>query len=116
MIAPDREKLARTPSDEFTVQREFGLPNGHHVLRKERLVQHDGVNQVRHFEFLFEEFDTTGRMVRERVISLRTRYLFRHELQHLLETVGFQIMEVYRDYDKNPYDGTGEMIMVARRQ
>jgi hypothetical protein len=24
-------------------------------------------------------------------------------------------VDVYRDYDKNPYDGTGEIIAVARR-
>jgi len=115
VIAPNQEKLALRPSDEFTVQREFDLPNGHHVQRKERLVAHDRVNQVRHFEFKFEEFDTAGQLVRERVVPLRTRYLFRDELQLLLETVGFQSVDVYRDYDKTPYDGTGEMIVVARR-
>ena len=48
MLAPDQEKLARTP-DGFVVRREFDLPNGHHVLRKVRLVQHDPVDQVRLF-------------------------------------------------------------------
>jgi len=115
VIAPDPEKLAQSPSDVFTVRHEFDLPNGHHVLRKERLVQHDRVNQVRHFEFKFQEFNTAGRLVRERVVPLKTRYLFRHELHLLLETVGFQITEVYRDYNKNPFDGTGEMIIVAHR-
>jgi len=115
MIAPNRERLAQRPSDVFSVRREFDLPNGHHVLRKERLVQHDRGNQVRHFEFKFEEFNTVGRLVRERIVPLKTRYLFRHELQFLLETVGFQVAEVYRDYNKNPYDGSGEMIMVAHR-
>ncbi len=115
VIAPDREKLAQTPSDVFTVKREFDLPNGRHVIRKERLVQHDVVNQLRYFEFKFEEFDTARQLVRERIVPLKTRYLFRHELQLLLETVGFHIMEVYRDYSKNPYDGTGEMIVVAGR-
>jgi len=116
VIAPDQEKLAQSPSDVFTVRREFDLPNGHHVLRKERLVQHDTVNQVRHFEFKFEEFNTDGSLVREQIVPLKTRYIFRHELQFLLETVGFQITEVFRDYNKNPYDGSGEMIVVADRQ
>jgi hypothetical protein len=37
------------------------------------------------------------------------------ELLLLLETVGFQLLEVYRDYEASFYDGTGEMIMVAHR-
>lgn len=115
VIAPDQEKLAQTPSDVFKIRREFDLPNGHHVLRKERLVQHDRVNQVRQFEFRFEEFNAEGRLVRERIVPLKTRYIFRHELQLLLETVGFQITDVFRDYNKNPYDGSGEMIVVAHR-
>ena len=72
-------------------------------------------DQVRLFEFKFEEFEVAGRPVRERVVPLRTRYLFHDELQLLLETVGFQVLEVYLDYEESCYDGTGEMIIVARR-
>jgi SAM-dependent methyltransferase len=115
LIAPDPTKLAQTPSDRFVVRREFDLPNGHHVVRKERLVEHDPVNQVRGFEFRFEEFDAAGKLVRELLVPLFTRYTFREELRILLETEGFQVVHTFRDYDKNPYDGTGEMIVTARR-
>lgn len=114
-IAPDPEKLAQKPSAALQVRREFDLPNGHHVVRKERLVQHDRVNQVRHFEFKFEEFDPAGRLLRERLVPLSTRYLFRDELRQLLESAGFQVLDEFRDYNRNPYDGTGELLVVARR-
>jgi SAM-dependent methyltransferase len=115
IIAPDVERLARGPSEIFTVRQEFALPNGHHVVRKERLVDHDVVQQVRKFEFKFEEFDAAGALVRERLVPLHTRYTFRFELQLLLERAELELIEVYRDYEKNPYDGTGELIAVARR-
>jgi SAM-dependent methyltransferase len=115
LIAPDLEKLAQKPSDVFVVRREFDLPNGHHVMRKERLVEHDAGKQVRHFEFKFEEYDLAGRLVRERLIPVYTRYTLWTELQRLLESVGFQVVNVFRDYNKRPYDGTGEMIVVAQR-
>lgn len=115
VIAPDLEKLAQKPSAVFVVRREFDLSNGHRVVRKERLAEHDKINQVRHFEFRFEEFDTAGKLVRERLVPLYTRYIFRNELLLLLETVGFQVLDVFRDYNKNPYDCTGEMIVVTRR-
>jgi SAM-dependent methyltransferase len=116
VIAPDPARLAQKPAETFAVGREFSLPNGHSVIRGERLVQHDVGNQTRHFEFKFEEFDAAGVLVRERVVPLHTRYVFLHELQGLIEQAGFTIANVFRDYEKNPYDGTGEIILVARRQ
>lgn len=115
VIAPDLEQLSRKPNGQFVIRREFDLPNGHHVLRKQRLVEHDVVGQVRHFEFLFEEFDAGGALVRERLVPLYMRYTFRYELQLLLERVGFEIVESFRDYEQSPYDGTGDMILVSRR-
>ena len=53
--------------------------------------------------------------MRERTLPLDMRYTFRYELQLLLEKTGFEVLEVYRDYDKNPFDGSGEIIMVARQ-
>jgi len=44
-----------------------------------------------------------------------TRYTFRYELQLLLEKTGFEVLEVYRDFAKNPFDGAREIIMVAQR-
>jgi SAM-dependent methyltransferase len=115
VIAPELERLAQKPSDTFVVRREFDLPSGHHVVRKDRLVKHDSVNQVRHFEFRFEEFDAAGMPVRERLVPVRMRYTFRYELQLLLERAGFERVALFRDYEKHPYDGTGELIAVTRR-
>ena len=115
IIAPDLERLAQKPNETFTVRRVFNLPNGHPVVRKDRLVKHDIVNQVRHFEFRFEEFDSSRALVRERLVPLHTRYTFRYELQFLLERVGLEIVDVFGDYDQKPYDGTGELIAVTRR-
>jgi SAM-dependent methyltransferase len=115
VIAPDFEALAQKPGGPFVVRREFNLPNGHHVVRKDRLVEHDIVHQTRRFEFRFEEFDTAGTLVRERIVPLYTRYTFRYELQLLLERAGLAIVDVFRDYEKNAYDGTGEIIAVTQR-
>jgi len=53
--------------------------------------------------------------LRERLVPLASRYIFRFELQLLLERAGFELIELFRDYERRPYDGTGEMIAVARR-
>jgi hypothetical protein len=54
--------------------------------------------------------------MRKRTLPLGTHYTFRYELQLLLENTGFEVLEVFRDYDKNPFDGTGEIIIVAQRE
>ncbi len=72
-------------------------------------------NQIQHSEIRFEEFDQTGTLMRERTLPMDTRYTFRYELQLLLEKAGFEVLEVYRDFDKNSFDGTGEIITVARQ-
>ena len=53
--------------------------------------------------------------MRERIVPMVTRYTFRYELQLLLERVGFEIVDTYRDYEGNPFDGTGEIIAMTRR-
>ena len=51
----------------------------------------------------------------ERLVPPYTRYTFCYELQLLLERAGLAIVDIFRDYEKNSYDGTGEIIAVTRR-
>jgi len=48
-------------------------------------------------------------------VPLDMRYTFRFELQLLLEKVGFQVVDVFRDYERHSYDRTGEIIMVGKK-
>ena len=115
LIAPDLEVLAQKPDREFVTRRTFALSGGYHVIRKVRLLEHDRLKQVRRFEFLFGEYDVTGELVRGHRLPMSTRYTFRYEMQLLLEAAGFEITDLFRDFEKNPYDGSGELIVVAKR-
>ncbi|MFQ5648403.1 MAG: class I SAM-dependent methyltransferase [bacterium] len=115
VYAPAFSVLAQEPDGSFRKRGAFELPNGHSVIRKDRFVKNDPVKQIQHVEIRFEETDGTGALVRERIVPMDTRYTFRYELQLLLERVGFELVDVFGDYDKSTYDGSGEIIMVARR-
>jgi SAM-dependent methyltransferase len=115
LYAPNFAFLASEPDRPFTLVCEFDLSNGHHVIHRGRSVRSDIVNQIQHSELRFEEYDAGGLLVRERTLPLYTRYTFRYELQLLLERVGFEVVDVHGDYDRRPYDGTGEILAVARR-
>ena len=54
----------------------------------------------------------------ERLVHrFQMRHLFRYEAEHLLVRSGFQVEELYADYDKSPYGSKdpGELIFVARK-
>ena len=70
-------------------------------------------NQIQYSEIGFEDFDQIGNLIREWTLPMDTRYTSRHELQLLLQKTGFEVLEVYRESAKNPFDGTGEIITVA---
>ena len=65
--------------------------------------------------FVVDVYAPDFELVREPIAPMDTRYTFRYELLWLLERAGFEVVDVYRDYDRQPYDGTGEIITVARR-
>jgi SAM-dependent methyltransferase len=115
IYAPDFEKLAEKPNQPFTDRKDFDLPDGHHVVRYDRFIKNDLKNQIQHSEIRFEEFDQTGTLIRRLTLPMDRRYTFQYGLQLLLEKTGFEVLEFYRDFDKNPYDGTGEIITVAQR-
>ncbi|HEY6290674.1 MAG TPA: class I SAM-dependent methyltransferase, partial [Terriglobia bacterium] len=95
---------------------EFTLPDGRRVLRRIRIVGRDLLEQVQDVELIYLVTHPDGR--EERLVHrFRMRYLFRYEAEHLLARGGFEIEDVFADYDKSPYGSKypGELIFVARR-
>jgi len=115
VYTPNLEWLSSPCTGEFVQRNNVALPGGGRLLRKDRFVRKGYVNQINEAELAFEEYDTAGGLVRSRTVPLATRYSFRFELQLLLEKAGFEIEALFGDYDKRPFDWTGEIIFVARK-
>jgi ubiquinone/menaquinone biosynthesis C-methylase UbiE len=115
VYSPNLGILTQPSGSDFKLRNEFMLPNGHRVTRKDRFVRNDFLNQINQWEMLFEEFDADGNLVRSRLVPMDTRYTFRFELQLLLEKAGFEVQTIFHDYEKHAYDGTGEIIAVAKK-
>ncbi|MFQ5855529.1 MAG: class I SAM-dependent methyltransferase [Anaerolineae bacterium] len=95
---------------------EFTLPDGRRVVRRHRIASRDLFNQVQEAELIYYVTYPDGR--EERLVHrFPMRYLFRFEAEHLLARSGFQVEDVFADYDKSPYGSKypGELIFVARR-
>ena len=102
--------------EEIGQEPEFTAPDGRKVTRCHRIVERDRFNQVQHVELIYDVVYPDGR--EERLVhAFPMRYLFRFEAEHLLVRCGFEVEQVYADFDKAPYGSTypGELIFVARK-
>jgi hypothetical protein len=76
----------------------------------------DYFNQINHIEMIHYVTHADGRT--ERLVhTFPMRYLFRFEAEHLLARCGFEVEQVYADFDRNPYGSKypGELILIAQR-
>lgn len=78
-------------------------------------VRYEHDRQLIHVERFYEEVGESGQVIRK-VMHFSLRYIFRYEMQVLLEKNGFKLRDVFGHFDKRPYDyESGEMIFVAEK-
>lgn len=127
------KKGGRVIMDIFMPSEErFGKPFPHHEPAEKRLVlelqgptgQHYKVwesayhipnEQVFEMERVIQTFDSQGRVVgTPQHAHLRGRYLHRFEIQHLLRLCGFEIVNLFGGFNREPFDRTSKrMVWVA---
>ncbi|OYD14830.1 hypothetical protein CH333_07130 [candidate division WOR-3 bacterium JGI_Cruoil_03_44_89] len=79
-------------------------------------VAYDFVNQTLKEDRFYEWTDKEAHL-HCRIWTLEISYLFRYEAELLLEEHGFEIENVFGNFDKSPYDYySGEQIFVARKR
>ncbi len=76
----------------------------------------DLAEQVRYLRVSYETLSSEGN-VRRRMAEHRLRYVYRYELEYLLESAGLLLSDIYGDYDLGPLSNDSErMIAIARRR
>lgn len=113
--AIDRLAAPQTPGS-WDEDADFTLPDGRRVRRRVRIVGRDLLRQILEVEFLFVVTHVDGRE-EHRVHDFRLRYLYPHEAEHLLARSGFDVEDLFSDYNKSPYGAQypGELIFIARK-
>jgi len=113
---PALDALVNGPvGQEHGEEAEFSMPDGRRVVRRQKTVATNRFTQVNDFELIYYVTHPDGRQ--ERLVhAFSMRYFFRFETEHLLARSGFEVEQVYADYDKSPYGSIypGELIFVAR--
>jgi SAM-dependent methyltransferase len=115
VYAPRFDLLIHEKDEEYIEKNSFILPNGNSVKKYERLLVGDIPKQIQKSEYLFEEYNKNGEIVKKTTIPMTTRYTFLFEMKLLLEKCGFMTTNLYGDYDMSEYNGFKEMIIEAQK-
>lgn len=79
--------------------------------------RYDNFSQIVYARVIVEELDSLGETIRKVYRDFHLRYVHRWEMQHLLELCGFEILDLYGDMDRSPFDESStEMVWVTRRR
>lgn len=77
-------------------------------------VRPDPARQINHASMRFIWDDDDGK--HDEIWSFPMRYFFRYEIEHLLRMAGFQIIDIYGDFEEHPLHNTSkDFVIVCRR-
>ena len=109
---PRLDVLLDKPDDPGTSEEATDPLSGNKVIMRSR-ASHDLEHQVLEADFSFEEFDGEGKAISSVHAPLTLRWVYRYEMQHLLELCGFEVEALYGDFERGPFRYGGEQIWVA---
>lgn len=90
--------------------------SGHPVVLSSTTAYHPTAQRLEEY-FIAEEIDGNGTVLRRRYIPLRLRWIYRFEMEHLLELCGFEIEALYGWFDRRPFaEDSKEMVWVCRKK
>lgn len=92
-----------TKDTDFTFRLEYVNRQG----KRERIynaITYDPTTQVMDGNWKFETLDDAGNVVEERIRPVKQRQTYRQEMKYLLELCGYEIVNIYGGYHKEPAD------------
>ncbi len=75
---------------------------------------YDAFSQVMSIRTTIEEIDGYGRVASKLYRDFALRYIFRWEMHHLLRACGYDVLALYGDFERGPFDErSADMVWVA---
>lgn len=78
--------------------------------------EYDPTQQRLEAYIIFEELDDRGKVISKIYTSLKIRYVYRYEMEYLLELCGYEIEALYGDFQRGPFRHGGEQIWIVRKR
>jgi SAM-dependent methyltransferase len=112
---PKIEILARSPEDR-RLEREYQDPDGKGTMAFENSMVYDDASQVSHIQCYFVRRGANGENVDLRVEELHLRSFFPQELDLLVPSQGFEIVEKFGNFEGKAFgSGDPKQVVVCRR-
>ena len=108
------EAFAAPDTEAVTLERTFLELESGHLVMQQSVSRIDRVEQLMEVSWIYDEIGEEGVLSRT-VVPVLIRYYFYAELRLLLELCGFEVDEVFGDFDRSSFeDGVPRMIVVAK--
>jgi SAM-dependent methyltransferase len=78
-------------------------------------VELDTVNQIITTNLKFNTIDKDGITISTEYSQWKTRYMYPYEIIYLLELTGFEVVDIYGDYNNNPYSPESLLVFKAKK-
>lgn len=111
---PRLDVLLDDPNAPGQIEETIAPKSGNRVTMRCTAV-HDPLRQVLEADFAFEEFDSEGKRISRVHAPLTLRWIYRWEMQYLLELCGFTVEALYGDFERGPFRYGEEQIWVASK-
>ncbi len=114
IFVPDPQMLVEDEDAAFHL-RDVTDPDTGRTLVIWQQTRVDTFNQVLSVRLIVDETDQAGTVRKKFYSDYQIRYAHRIEILHLLERCGFEVVDLYGDFDYSPFDeDSGEMVWVAK--
>jgi SAM-dependent methyltransferase len=108
------EAFAAQDTEAVILERTFLERETGHLVMQHSVSRLDRVEQLMYVTWIYDEI-TEDRVVERTVVPVTIHYFFLSELRLLLEACGFQVDDVYGDFDQSSFeDGAPRMIVLAK--
>lgn len=96
---------------------ERDIPGRGIKIKRTTILKHKDLNnQINYFQKKYRIFDKSGNCIDEFELEDKVRYIFRFEMEYLLEKNGFKIKNIFGAYPISNYDySCNKMIFVASK-
>jgi ubiquinone/menaquinone biosynthesis C-methylase UbiE len=114
---PSATVIARSLAGDNAAPRriqEFTHPDTGRQVVMYLTAEHDVAEQIIRNQFIEEELDSAGQMIRRTYKPLTLRWIYRYEFEHLLARCGFAVEALYGSFDRQPFArDLDELIWIA---
>ena len=113
-FVPDLEMMVQEGDSPYHLRDVFDEETGRRLVLWHQSA-YDNHNQIVSARIIVEELDETDTVSRRLYRDFQLRYAHRWEIDHLLARCGYQVLDLFGDYHRSPFDESStEMVWVAK--